>query len=113
MQLLATINNGLKFFQRKEFMRISIIAEEELTHKVLAGFKDDFAMSDLGRSLDVLLDEGVDALLAISAIANLDGMMMVAEMDTGTLSGVIAMDVEDSGVTRCNALGRLLTNPAH
>jgi hypothetical protein len=29
-------------------MRITFIAEEELTHKVLAGFKDDFAMSGLG-----------------------------------------------------------------
>src|ERR1700738_2592272 len=99
MQLLATIKHGLKFFQGKVFMRIRIIAEEELTHKVLAGFKDDFAMSGLGRSVDVLLDEGVDALLAISAIANLDGMMMVAQMDTGMLSGGIAVDVEDSGMT--------------
>ena len=78
MQLLATIKNGLKFFQGKEFMRISIIAEEELTHKVLAGFKDDFAMSGLGRSLDMLLDEGIDAFAAISAVANLDVVPMVA-----------------------------------
>ena len=94
-------------------MRIRIIAEEELTHKVLAGFKDDFSMSGMGRSLDVLLDEGVNALLAISAIANLDGMMMVAEMDTSTLSGGIAVDVEDSGVTWCNAFGRPLIDLAH
>ena len=94
-------------------MRITIIAEEELTHKVLAGFKNDFAMSGLGRSLDVLLDEGVDALAAISAIANLDGVMMVAQMNACTLSGVIAVDVEDFGMTWCNAFGRLLTDPAH
>ena len=94
-------------------MRISIIAEEEFTDKVLAGFEDDFAMSGLWRSLDVLLKEGVDALATISAVANFDGMMMVAQMDTGTLSGVIAMDVEDFGKTWCNAFRRLLTNHAH
>jgi hypothetical protein len=37
-------------------MEITIIAEEELTHKVLADFEDDFAISFLGRSLDVLLN---------------------------------------------------------
>jgi hypothetical protein len=55
IQLLATIKNGFKFFQGKELMRISIIAEEELTHKVLAGLKNNFVVSGLGRSLDVLL----------------------------------------------------------
>jgi hypothetical protein len=78
IQLLAPIRNGLKFFQQKKLMRISIIADGELTHKVLDGFKDDFAMSGLGRSLDVLLNEGVDALAAISAVANLDGVTMIA-----------------------------------
>ena len=86
-------------------MRITIIAKEEFTHKVLAGFKDDFSMSGLGRLLDVLLKEGVDALVAISAIANLDGMTMVAHMNTNMLSGVIGVDVENFGVTWCNAFG--------
>jgi hypothetical protein len=36
-------------------MRITIVSKEELTNKIFAGFKDDFAMSGLGRSLDVLL----------------------------------------------------------
>jgi hypothetical protein len=80
-------------------MRITIIAEEELTHKILAGFEDDFAMSGLGRSLDVFLQEGVDALATISAVANFDGMKMVAKMNACTLSGVIAMDVVDFGMT--------------
>ena len=35
-------------------------------------------MSGLGRSLNVNLDEGINAFAAICAIANLDGMMMVA-----------------------------------
>ena len=113
IQLFATFKNGLKFFHRKKLMRSTITAEEELTYKVLAGFKDDFAMSGMGRSLDVLLEEGVDALATISAVANFDRMTMVAKMNAGTLSGVIAMDVEDSGMTWCNAFGRLLTNPAH
>jgi hypothetical protein len=56
MQLLATIKNSLKFFQPKELMRITIIAEENLTHKVLAGLKNNFAMSGFGRLLHVLLD---------------------------------------------------------
>ena len=59
-------------------MRITIIAEEELTYKVLAGFKDDFAISGLGRSLDVLLNEGVNVHVVIPAVANLDGVTMIA-----------------------------------
>jgi hypothetical protein len=54
-------------------MRINIIAEEELTHKVFAGLKNNFAVSGLWRSFDVLLDKGVDALATISAAANLTG----------------------------------------
>jgi hypothetical protein len=45
MQPLATIRNGLKFFQRKELMRITIIAKEEFTHKVIVGLKNNFAVS--------------------------------------------------------------------
>jgi hypothetical protein len=85
IQLLATIKNGFKFFQKKELMRNSIIAEEELTHKVLAGLKNNFAVSGLGRSLDVLLQEGVDALATISAVANLHWMKMRTEMNAGSL----------------------------
>ncbi len=113
IQIFAMFKNGLKFFHRKKLMRSTFTAEEELTNKVLAGFEDDFAMSGLGRTLHVLLEEGVDALATISAVANFDRMRMVAKMNAGTLSGVIAMDVEDSGMTGCNAFGRLLTNPAH
>ena len=102
-----------KSFQKKKLMRITIIAEEEFTYKVLVGFEDDFAMSGLGRSLDVFLQEGVDALATISAVANFDGMKMVAKMNACMLSGVIAMDVEDLGMTWCNAFLRLLTNHAH
>ena len=94
-------------------MRIIIIAEEELTHKGRDGFKDDIAMSGLGRSFNVLLNEGVDALAAISAVVNLDGVTIVVQMNVGTLSGVIAVDVEDFGMTWCNAFGRLLKNLAH
>ena len=78
IQLLAPIKNGLKFFQRKKLMRVTIITEDELTHKIFAGFKNNFGMSGLGRSLDVLLDENVHALAAISVVANLDVVPMVA-----------------------------------
>jgi hypothetical protein len=94
-------------------MRITIIAEEELTHKVLAGFKFFFAMSGLGRLLHVLLNDGGDALAAISVVADLDGVAMVAQMNARTLSGVIAMDVEDFGMAWCNARGNFFTDPAH
>ena len=59
-------------------MKISVVAEEELTHKVFAGPKNNFAMSGLGDVLDVLLDKVVDALADISAVAGLDGVAMVA-----------------------------------
>jgi hypothetical protein len=68
--------------------------EEEFTHEVLVGFEDNFAMSGMGRSLDVLLEESVDALAIISAVVNFDRMKMVAKMNICMLSGVIAMDVE-------------------
>ena len=59
-------------------MRFNIIAEDELTHNVLACLNNNFAMSGLGRSLDVLLDKGVDALVTISAVVDLDWVAMVA-----------------------------------
>jgi hypothetical protein len=65
-------------------------------------------MSRLGCLLDVLLDDGVDALETFSTIADLDGVAMVAHMNARTLSGVIAIDVEDFGVAWCNARGSFL-----
>ena len=35
-------------------------------------FEDNFVVSGLGRSLDVLLEEGVDVLVTVSAVANFD-----------------------------------------
>ena len=67
--------------------------EEKLTHKVLAGFYDDFVMNGLGL-LDVLLDEVVNVFVAIHAVANLDGVTMIAQMNASSLSGVIAVDVD-------------------
>ena len=79
-------------------MRNNIIVEEELNHNVLAGFKKFFAMSSLGHLLILLFDEGVDAFAATSAVANLDMVPKVDQMNTSTLSGVIPLDVEDFGV---------------
>ena len=92
---------------------ITIIAEEELTHKVFAGLKNNFAMSGLGRSLDILLNEGVDALAAIPTIADLDGVTMIAKMNACPLSGIITVNVEDFGNAWCNAFGSLLADLAH
>lgn len=94
-------------------MRITSIVEEELTHKVLASFNNNFAMSGLGRLLDMVLDEGVNVHVVISAVANLDEVPMVAQMNGRTLSGVIAVEIEDLGVAWCNAPRRLLTNPTY
>ena len=70
-------------------------------------------MSVLGRMLNMLLDEGFNALTSILAVANLDRMMMVAQMNACTLSGVIVVDEEEFGVTWCDTFGRFLTNSAH
>ena len=94
-------------------MRITFIAEDELTDKVLAGLKNNFAICSLGRSLDVLLDKDVDALAAISAVADIDWVVMVAQMNARTLSGVIVVDVEDISMTWDNVPKRLLTNFAN
>ena len=70
-------------------------------------------MSGLGRSLNVLLDEGVNVLATIPTVANLDGVMMIAHMKAGLVNGVIAVDVEYFGMAWCNAPGRHLTYYAH
>ena len=76
-------------------MRNNIIAEEELTHKVLACLKNNFAMSGLGRSCDVLLEKCIDTLPAVSAVSNLHRMLMSTEMNAGSLRGLLPMDIED------------------
>jgi hypothetical protein len=113
IQLLATIKIGLKFFQGKGFMRNSIIAEEELTHKVLVCFKNNFAVSGLGRSLDVLLQKCIDTLPAVSTISNLHWMLMNTEMNACSLRGLLPMDVEDFRLAKGNAFERLFANPAN
>ena len=61
----------------------------------------------------MLLDKGVDVLATIFAVADLDMVAMVTKMNASTLSGTIAVDVEDFGMTWCNAFRRLFTNPAY
>jgi hypothetical protein len=68
IQLFAPIKIGLKFFQQKKLMRTTIIAEEELAHKVLSSFKDNFSMSGSGRSLDVLKQRSRDNALDNSGL---------------------------------------------
>jgi len=112
IQLLATIKIGFKFFQGKGFMRNSIIAEEELTHKILACLKNNFAVSGLGRSLDVLLEKCIDTLPAVSAVSNLDWVFMSTDMNAGSLRRLLPMDVEDFGIAQSNAFGGLFADPA-
>jgi hypothetical protein len=66
-------------------MRNIIIAEEELTHKVLDGLKNNFVVSGLGHSLDVLLKKCIDTLPTVSAVSNLHRMLMRTEMNAGSL----------------------------
>jgi hypothetical protein len=113
IQLLATIKNGFKFLQGKGFMRNNIIAEEELTHKILACLKNNFAMSGLGRSLDVLLEKCIDTLPAIFTVSNLHWMLMSTEMNACSLRGLLPMDVEDFCLAKSNAFGRLFADPAN
>jgi len=70
-------------------------------------------VSGLGRSLDVLLDEGVNVFAAIPSTADLHGVTMIAKMNAPPLSGIIAVDVEDFGHAWWNALGRLFPDLAH
>jgi hypothetical protein len=94
-------------------MRNNIIAEEELTHKILACLKNNFAVSGLGRSLDVLLEKCIDTLPAVSAVSNLHRMLMSTEMNAGSLRGLLPMDVEDFRLAKSNAFWRLFADPAN
>ena len=85
MQLLARIKKRVEVLLMNKVDEDHYRCEEALTHKVFSGFKNNFSMSGLGSLLDVLLDEGVDAVAAISAVVDLDGVAMVAKMNACTL----------------------------
>jgi hypothetical protein len=76
-------------------MKIIIIAEEKVSHKV--GFLNDVAMTGLGHLLHVFLDKGVDTLVVIPTLIDLDEVTMVANMNARSMSGIIAVEVEDFG----------------
>jgi hypothetical protein len=63
--------------------------------------------------LDVLFHEGVDTLVAIIAIADLDVVTMVANMNACPLNGIVVVGVEDFGNVWYNAFGKLLADLAH
>jgi hypothetical protein len=52
-------------------MKIIIIANEKLAHKVFACFRNNFVVNGLGRLLDELLNEDIDMLAAICVVAGL------------------------------------------
>jgi len=74
---------------------LTIFRKEELTNNVLAGFKDDLAVRGLRRTLNVLLEKCIDTLPTVSAVPNLDWMLMSTDMNAGSLGGILPMDVED------------------
>lgn len=53
-----------------------------------------------------MLNEGVNMLAAIFAVAVLDGVLMVAYINTCAVNGVIVVDVEDFGNAWCNGNGK-------
>jgi hypothetical protein len=63
--------------------------------------------------LNVLFNEGVDVLATIFGVVDLHGVLMGAQMNAHTLSGLIVIDVEDFGMAWCSAPRRLFTNFAH
>ena len=63
--------------------------------------------------LNMLLNECMDALAATFIVANLDRLVMLAEMKVGLLYSVIIVDVEDLRVTSCRTFERLFANPIH
>lgn len=62
---------------------------------------------------NVLLNEGVDTLAAISVVVDLDRVLMVAQMNAHMIRNVIVVDVDDFGIAWCNAFGRLFVDLAH
>ena len=61
----------------------------------------------------MLLDKGINELMATSVVAIIDRVVVIVEMNTCMLSCLIPLDIEDSIVTLSNTLGRLLANPTH
>ena len=59
-------------------MRITIIEDEELTQKILPGFENDFDVNGLRRTVNVLVNDGVDTLATNCAIVDLNRLPMVA-----------------------------------
>ena len=76
-------------------MFLTIFRKEELTNNVLASFKDDLAVRGLRRTLNVLLEKCIDTLPTVSAVSNLDWMLMSTDVNAGSLGGLLPMDVED------------------
>jgi hypothetical protein len=91
---------------------IIIARNEELTNNVLAGFKDDLAVSGLRRTLNILLNKCIDVLPTISVVSNLDWVLMSTDMNAGSLRRLLPMDVEDFGIAQSDAFGGLFVDPA-
>jgi len=94
-------------------MLVIIVTKEEVTNEVFANLKYNFVVSSLGHLIDLLFNECVDALAAVSALANLDKVTVCVEMNISTLGRLPSVNVEDFGVAKCNALGRLLAHTAN
>jgi hypothetical protein len=98
IQLSTTLKHRFKLFQGEQTLCVIIARKKEITHNVIAGFKDDLAVSGLRRTVNVLLEKCIDTLPAVSAVSNLDWMLMSTDMNAGSLGGVLPMDVEYFGI---------------
>jgi len=93
-------------------MFFNIVTKEEVTNDVFANLKYNFAISRLGHLVDLLFNECMDALAAVSTVANFDKVTICVEMNTSTLGRLPLVNVKDFGVAKCNALGWLLADTA-
>ena len=61
----------------------------------------------------MLFDERIDAIVATSVVAHLDGVVMVTKMNANLLCCIIILDIEDLSVAPSSIFRRLLANPSY
>jgi hypothetical protein len=98
IQLSTTLKHRFELFQGEKTLCVIITRKEEITYNDFAGFEDDLAVRGLRITVNVLLEKCIDTLSAVSAVSNLDWMLMSTDMNAGSLRKLLTMDVEDFGI---------------
>jgi hypothetical protein len=112
IQLSTPLKERFELFQGEETLCVIITRKEEITRNVFASFEDDLAVRGLRRTVNVLLEKCIDTLPTVSAVSNLDWVLMSTDMNAGSLRRLLPMDVEDFGIAQSNAFGGLFADPA-